>query len=70
MAPGDGPDLNGLELWPGLRIDAVRCSSCGKQVSQRVIVPDVEGIKGLVIRAYVECPECVERRIPDERRTE
>jgi hypothetical protein len=55
-----------LELWPGLRIDAVRCSTCGKPVSQRVIVPDVAGFQGLVVRAYVECPECIETRHLDE----
>jgi DNA-directed RNA polymerase subunit RPC12/RpoP len=33
-------------------IDYVACSRCGKQVSNKV------GVE-LVVRAWVECPECV-----------
>lgn len=43
----------------------VRCSRCGKRVSQYV---NVEGdpsfapakTKALIIRAWVECPECIQ----------
>ena len=37
-------------------LDCVRCSSCGKRVSNYVCGHDDEG---LVVRAWVECPECV-----------
>lgn len=37
--------------------DYVRCSRCGKRVSNEV--PD-----DLIVRAWVECPECVERNTP------
>jgi len=43
-------------------LDYVRCSRCGKRVSQLLIVPDTGTLRGLVIRAYVECPECVQAR--------
>ncbi len=37
-------------------IDYVRCTHCGKRCSQ-----DVEaGADGLIVRAYVACPECVD----------
>ena len=32
----------------------IRCNKCGKQVSQEIPMAD------LVIRAFVECPECLE----------
>jgi len=38
--------------------DAVHCSRCGKRVSQYVTV---EGdTQGLMVRAWIECPECIE----------
>jgi len=38
----------------------VRCSRCGKQASNIVESPIPEGI---VVRAFVECPECIERQL-------
>lgn len=38
------------------RVEHVACSRCGKRVSNQVVVP---GEDGLVVRAYVECPECI-----------
>lgn len=40
------------------------CMSCGKQVSTgfhpiSTHTPD----KGIIIRAYIECPECMEKKI-------
>lgn len=40
----------------------VQCSACGKQVSTPVP-------KGTVIRAWIECPECIESRIEKRRGT-
>ena len=45
------------------RIDYLHCNSCGKQVSTGYLplktdTPD----KGLIIRAWIECPECIEKR--------
>ena len=42
----------------------VRCSRCGKRVSPDV---KVKGNYGLVVRAWVECPECIEAE-PDYQR--
>lgn len=39
-----------------MRVTQVKCSVCGKSVSNDVAVADK-----LVVRAYVECPECAER---------
>lgn len=36
-------------------VEHVHCSSCGKRVS------GVDPEMGLVVRAYVQCPECIER---------
>ena len=56
-----------LALWQYLPVAGYfaqrgRCSTCGKRVSQMLIVPDAEGLRGVVIRAYIECPECLEQR--------
>lgn len=43
-----------------LTTQAVHCSCCGKRVSQYV---NVQGEPApLIVRAWVECPECVEKR--------
>jgi RNA polymerase-binding transcription factor DksA len=41
----------------------VRCMTCGKSVSNPLLV-------AVIIRAWVECPECIERRVaaPDDTR--
>ncbi len=38
----------------GVKRGAVHCSKCGKRVSNQVV-------EELVIRAWVECPECIEK---------
>ena len=43
--------------------DYVMCSSCGKRVSNMVTVDPQDG---LVVRAWIECPECVQQRKEDE----
>jgi len=41
-----------------LTMQAVHCSRCGKRVSQYV---NVQGEPApLIVRAWVECPECIE----------
>ena len=41
-----------------LTMQAVRCSRCGKRVSQYV---NVQGEPApLLVRAWVECPECLD----------
>lgn len=44
--------------------DYVRCTRCGKRVSN---VARIAGIHGLVVRAWVECPECVGKPMDVER---
>lgn len=44
------------------RIDYLHCNDCGKQVSTSYLpietdTPD----KGLIIRAGIQCPECLEK---------
>ncbi len=38
----------------GVKRGAVHCSRCGKRVSNQVV-------EELVVRAWVECPECIKR---------
>jgi len=52
----------GLEsgMSNSLNEQCVRCSCCGKRVSQYV---NVQGEPtDLLVRAWVECPECVQKR--------
>ena len=35
----------------------IRCSNCGKVVSNEIPVP--EGFE-IIIRAFIQCPECIE----------
>lgn len=44
-------------------IQYLRCHSCGKTVSTGFIPVPVDGFKGLVVRAYIECPECIESQM-------
>lgn len=41
-----------------MKMTFVKCSLCGKQVSNVVYVEDQ-----LIIRAWIECPECIEQDI-------
>lgn len=34
----------------------IRCCSCGKSVAN-AIIPD-----GTIIRAWIECPECIQKK--------
>lgn len=39
------------------------CNRCGKQVSTGFFaVPTETPDKGIIIRAWIECPECIEKR--------
>ena len=44
----------------------LRCHNCGKQVSTLFYPIPTPGFDGIVVRAYIECPECIEQRIPNE----
>lgn len=52
-------DKKAVKTWGTWQECYVRCSKCGKRVSNIVLssLP-----KGLVVRAFVECPECIERK--------
>ncbi len=44
-------------------INFLYCHSCGKCVSSGFIpIPTDTPDKGLVVRAYIECPECIEKK--------
>ena len=43
------------------------CNSCGKTVSTGFFpVPTDTPDKGIIIRAWVECPECIEKKSKNE----
>ncbi len=47
-------------------IQYLRCNSCNKTVSTGFEpIPTPTPDKGIVIRAYIECPECMEKKISD-----
>lgn len=62
--------IDGAHYWicascasiKGVKQGAVYCSICGKRVSNVVI-------EELIVRAWVECPECAEKN-PDKRISE
>lgn len=49
-----------------LQIKHLHCNTCNKQVSTGFIPIETETPdKGLIIRAYIECPECIEKKSND-----
>lgn len=49
------------------RVKYLHCHSCGKQVSTGFIpVPTETPDQGLIVRAWIECPECIEQRMKGE----
>lgn len=41
----------------------LRCNNCGKKVSTGFYpVPTDTPDKGIIIRAWIECPECMEKK--------
>ena len=49
-------------------ISYLHCMRCGKQVSTGFeSVPTDTPDKGIIVRAFIECPECMEKRFKDER---
>jgi len=44
-------------------ISFLNCHSCGKVVSTAFTpVPTATPDQGLIVRAWIECPECIEKR--------
>jgi len=50
------PEADGVP--PGCRAEQVKCSCCGKPVSNTVYLRGTD----LIIRAFVECPECIDNK--------
>lgn len=45
------------------KLSHLHCMSCGKQVSTGFYaIPTETPDKGIVVRAWIECPECIEKR--------
>ena len=44
------------------KLSYLHCNECGKQVSSGFVPAVIEGFEGLVVRAWIECPECIEKR--------
>ena len=45
------------------RLAYLHCHSCGKRVSTGYVpVPTDTPDKGLIVRAWIECPECIEKK--------
>lgn len=50
------------------KVSFLKCHNCGKQVSTGFIaVPTDTPDGGLIVRAWIECPECIEKRIIEAR---
>lgn len=42
------------------------CSNCGKIVSTGFVpIPTDTPDKGIIVRAWIECPECIEKKNDD-----
>lgn len=48
-------------------IKHLHCNSCGKQVSTGFIpIPTDTPDRGIIVRAWIECPECLEKKEKSE----
>lgn len=46
-----------------VQVSFLHCHSCGKQVSTGFLpIPTDTPDKGIIVRAYIECPECITKR--------
>lgn len=45
-----------------MKLSYLHCNECGKCVSSGFYPIPVEGFEGIVVRAWVECPECIGKR--------
>jgi hypothetical protein len=50
-----------------VQIAYLYCNGCGKQVSTGFFpVPTDTPDKGIIVRAWIECPECLEKRSKED----
>lgn len=53
-----------------LKVKYLYCHSCGKQVSTGFYpVPTDTPDKGIIVRAFIQCPECIENDSADRKAT-
>lgn len=56
-----------IDQLSGIEPTFLRCSKCGKCVSTAFYaVPTDTPDKGLIVRAYIACPECIEKDIEQD----
>lgn len=49
------------------KLSFLHCMNCGKQVSTGFFpIPTETPDKGIIVRAWIECPECMEKRKEEE----
>jgi hypothetical protein len=54
--------LHSDTVIPARATHRLRCSTCGKSVSSEFYpVPTDTPDRGLIVRAFVQCPECLEK---------
>ncbi len=50
-------------------ISYLHCHTCNKQVSTGFFaVPTQTPDRGIIVRAYIECPECIEKSVDNLRK--
>ena len=51
-----------------VNIKYLHCNRCGKQVSTGYIpIPNGTPDENLIIRAWIECPECIETQVESKK---
>ena len=54
--------MNLADFVKEYKLSSLHCNNCGKQVSTLFIaIPTDTPDKGIIIRAWIECPECLEK---------
>lgn len=49
------------------RLSYLHCMNCGKQVSTGFFpIPTDTPDKGIIVRAWIECPECMEKKSKED----
>jgi len=58
----DSPMFLHTEIDSFTQLHHLRCNACGKRCSSGFVPTVTEMGKHLIVRAWVECPECIEAK--------